>query len=105
MVTWAPDINIDLGGSMYSRLQKGHRLWPTPQASKWSLVAIWTTDFNTDPSCDRTMDMVLENSLGLNATKASCGREGHPDCHGPSVSVALVPNTSHILDTQNQHGC
>lgn len=47
----------------------------------WPLVATWTTDINTDYSCERTTepDMVLVHSPGLDVIVALAGITGHPD--------------------------
>lgn len=40
------------------RYQNGHRLWPRPQTSTWTLAATWARNINTDPG------VVLRSILG-----------------------------------------
>lgn len=61
----------------------------------WSLARTQVRDINTDPSCDRILDLyvVLSNSSGQVVTMAPGGYVGHSDWHG---TVATQP-----LDTSN----
>lgn len=63
----------------------------------WPLVATWTTDINTDYSCERTTepDMVLVHSPGLDVIVALAGITGHPDQHG--LNGSAVPECQHVL--------
>lgn len=76
--------------SVALRLQQSHRLQPRSLASVGPLVATWATNFNTDPSCSRTMDpdMVLNISLGPIVTMATDSDKGYPDQHGSRGSIA-----------------
>lgn len=54
------------GKGIATEHQYGHRLWHKPWVSTGVLVAVWTSDINTDPGYSRTMnpDMVLGSNLG-----------------------------------------
>lgn len=71
----------DLSCSMLPRLHQSNRLTPRLQAFAWTLVASWTTDFNTDPGYSWAIDlnMVLGKSPGLDVTVVPCGSQGHED--------------------------
>lgn len=69
---WGSTGHSDLYGSSCSMVSRSQQIVAQPWASSQSLVAIWAMNFNTYPSCGRTMgsDLLLGTRPGLEITMA-----------------------------------